>query len=238
MLNRQEILNNFPTCYCCDSKMTSMEHVPPKCIFPEDKDEAGNAIYRHELIKVPSCDLHNSQKSRDDEYALWMLSGLDSVNKCGQMLHEKLARIALRDHEEREGRFVKRLLNQTLGVDANGRVIAQQDGPRMTQFLENCARGLYFYEKMTKLLAPLRVTNIGNIFIDPAKTSELEKREQFFDSEMGACEAKGANPDVFQYSLAEKANGIILIRMVFYGTLKHWIFHHPNVRGQKFSSSI
>ena len=50
------------SCYYknCKNEITSSEHIPPKCLFPKG--------YRKELITVPSCDEHNTQKSNKDEY--------------------------------------------------------------------------------------------------------------------------------------------------------------------------
>ncbi len=61
------------TCYMCDEKSTSSEHVPPKCLFPEEKDLPPGVDLRKSLITVPSGDLHNSKKSSDDEYLLYCL---------------------------------------------------------------------------------------------------------------------------------------------------------------------
>lgn len=63
-------------CYWCGEKAVSMEHVPPKCIFPEEKDvnEIFEENFRKELITVPSCDLHNLKKSNLDEYLMAVLS--------------------------------------------------------------------------------------------------------------------------------------------------------------------
>ena len=56
----------------------------------------------------------------------------------------------------------------------------------------------------------------------PNGSKSSAKREDFFDSEMGDADQNGSNPDVFHYSISEKSEqGIILIRLVFYGTLKH-----------------
>jgi len=57
----------------CDRESTSAEHVPPKCLFPEEKDLPKGTILRKELIKVPSCDLHNTAKHKEDEYLLYVL---------------------------------------------------------------------------------------------------------------------------------------------------------------------
>jgi len=47
-------------CYLCENKGTTKEHAPAQCFFPEDK--------RMNLITVPSCALHNTATSLDDEY--------------------------------------------------------------------------------------------------------------------------------------------------------------------------
>ena len=48
------------TCYMCNLNATSVEHIPVQCFFLEG--------YRNQLITVPSCNIHNSKKSKDDEY--------------------------------------------------------------------------------------------------------------------------------------------------------------------------
>lgn len=49
-------------CYRCGQKATSREHYPPKALFPRDS--------RLQLRTVPSCELHNSARSGDDQYFL------------------------------------------------------------------------------------------------------------------------------------------------------------------------
>ncbi|MEN5355080.1 MULTISPECIES: hypothetical protein [Stenotrophomonas maltophilia group] len=48
------------TCYRCDAEPTTKDHVPPKCIFPDNM--------RNNLITVPSCEVHNNSESSVDEY--------------------------------------------------------------------------------------------------------------------------------------------------------------------------
>lgn len=55
-----------PICYYCGEPATSVEHVPPKCFFPEGQ--------REELFTVPSCNVHNNNKSHDDEYVKVVLA--------------------------------------------------------------------------------------------------------------------------------------------------------------------
>lgn len=75
----------------CDKEATTVEHVPPKCLFPEFKD-AGEDL-RVNLITVPSCDDHNGKKSRDDEFLMVSLAGLIGNNSIGfQHYHGKIQR--------------------------------------------------------------------------------------------------------------------------------------------------
>lgn len=69
-------------CYMCEQAATSREHVPPRCLFPESKD-MGGAQYRENLITVPSCDVHNMAKSRDDEFLMVSLAGIIGNNSIG-----------------------------------------------------------------------------------------------------------------------------------------------------------
>jgi hypothetical protein len=69
VVNHQRLLSEWPSCYVCDAPKTSHEHVPPLCFFPDEKDTRGHSLYRKNLITVPSCDDHNTQKSEGDLYA-------------------------------------------------------------------------------------------------------------------------------------------------------------------------
>src|SRR5689334_3078766 len=82
------------TCYMCDSVATSREHAPPRCFFPILKQ---GVDLRKNLITVPSCDNHNSQKSKDDEYLRTVI--LMSVGNNGAahtLVNEKLLRAVAR----------------------------------------------------------------------------------------------------------------------------------------------
>lgn len=85
----------FETCYMCEVPETSREHVPPKCLFPEEKDLPNGTNLRKNLFSVPSCDAHNSQKSHDDEYFLYALSGNFLINEAGRNLYRTKVRRAI-----------------------------------------------------------------------------------------------------------------------------------------------
>ena len=66
----------------CECLATSQEHAPPRCIFPEQKD-TGGIDYRKSLIKVPSCETHNTAKSTEDEYLMYVLPTSIAANNVG-----------------------------------------------------------------------------------------------------------------------------------------------------------
>lgn len=70
------------SCYRCDEPGTTREHVPPKCLFPEAKDMGGLHL-REDLITVPSCPVHNTAKSRDDEFLMVCMAGILGNNSIG-----------------------------------------------------------------------------------------------------------------------------------------------------------
>ena len=72
------------TCYMCYAPATGREHFPPRCIFPEDRK------YRANLIKVPSCDEHNSKKSKCDEYLKFVLTAVGGMNELADVSLEEV----------------------------------------------------------------------------------------------------------------------------------------------------
>src|SRR3990170_4856618 len=73
---------NVETCYMCERNAVTREHVPAKCFFPKD-GETSSSDLRKNLVTVPSCDLHNSSKSKDDEYVCFVLAASLDVNPLG-----------------------------------------------------------------------------------------------------------------------------------------------------------
>jgi hypothetical protein len=223
----EQIRSEYPTCYACEDKKTSKEHAPPRCFFPEDR------AYRKQLITVPSCDAHNSEKSGDDFYAAWHIANLVGTNQCAELVREGvLKHVIERDHRERKSRLSKRLLKEIHGVDG-GLIVGQLDASRMIPFMRKCAQAIYFHEKWKGLRLPLVVATNSNDFRDPVKAKKLAEIDRSFAAEMKGCERKGANPDVFQYAICEKPEkDVLIVELIFYGTMKHWIFYHPEAERQ------
>jgi hypothetical protein len=234
-VNHQRLLSEWPSCYVCDAPKTSREHVPPLCFFPDKEDKRGHSLYRKNLIRVPSCDDHNTEKSEDDLYAAFHLASMIRGNHCAALVRDAvIARVLKNDQANRDGAFTKLLLSQTRGrVGEN--VAGELDPKRMVRFLALCARGLYFYQTLRKLKLPLRVASVDYDLLDPAKREQCEAWRRSFNEEMKGCKYHGNNPDVFRYAICEKPEkGVVMIEMIFFGELQRWAFYHPDAERQTF----
>ena len=68
-------------CYFCGGEVSGVEHIPPKSFFPKGK--------RENLITVESCDIHNQNKSKDDEYVRTIfLSSMKTKGKGKEHLED------------------------------------------------------------------------------------------------------------------------------------------------------
>jgi hypothetical protein len=143
-----------------------------------------------------------------------------------------LVRAIERDHRERGGKLAKLLANEITGADGE-RVFGKLDVKRMVPFVKQCAQAIYFHEKIKILRLPLVAATNSNDFRDPLKAKRLTEIDRSFHAEMNGCERKGANPEVFQYAICEKPDDdVLIIELIFYGTMKHWIFYHPEAERQ------
>ena len=203
-------------CYFCQKPATSKEHVPPKCLFPEEKDLKLGEDYRKELITVPACDEHNSQKSRDDEYLLLILA-LGYFNNAVARNHfsKKLFRALSR----RPALLVQLFGTQKpVTVDAEPTVSVDIDRDRFDASIEKVCRGLYYYENLElwpysmQIYTPVLLSDESDEFnrlVTNLSKAAINKLSQI--------EKKGENPDVFWYQLqANKDTGKLVCRMMFY----------------------
>lgn len=137
------------TCYMCESTATSYEHVPPKCIFPERKDLPPGVDYRKGLFKVPSCDVHNLQKSRDDEYLLYILGGCFQINDVGLNQYKSKIRRAIKRNSSVLARIASTAATcQIPDRNSGARVTSiahKVDENRFNCIIDRLSRALYFH---------------------------------------------------------------------------------------------
>jgi hypothetical protein len=209
----------------CDEKATSSEHVPPRCLFPEQKDLPDGADLRKQLITVPSCDEHNSKKSTDDEYLLYCLVLSMPSNEVGKNhFFSKIIRAIRRNPS-----LIKKYLSNTQAVhienvetkEVSESIALHIDDERFDKAIEQLSRAIYFHHFKKK--------HNGEISIHPnfllRMTGEFKKAndstakmDQMSEEVFSKEPTYGENPDVFSYHAVDQGNGRPkFLRLYFYG---------------------
>jgi hypothetical protein len=195
------------TCYMCDAPATSREHVPPKCIFPED------AHLRKNLIKVPSCDAHNLRKSKDDELLRSVLACAPATNDLALRVVEQTV---LPAWERRPHILHTFLPNPTLLKVGDDETISFTiDIPRFESSIRGIVRGLFFADTGKKLLAELTVVWGALLNREHTKAPFLQLIRN--GERTLPPMRRGTNPKVFRYDFHEsELNTDGLCRLRFY----------------------
>ena len=208
------------TCYACERDANTVEHAPPKCIFPETKDLADGLNYRKNLITVPSCEEHNTAKSRDDEYLLHVLAASITSSPVG--LTQFLTKV--RRSLERAPALARALLPSEIPVMRYVPHAARleeafpisADGQRIDRVIGACARALYAHETGSKFLARVKVIasfmSYGLTTTDNAVGQALALSKAFLSN----AAVRGENPEVFFYKFARGPQTAVML-LCFYG---------------------
>lgn len=204
----------------CENTATSREHVPPKCIFPEQKDTSNKIDFRKNLITVPSCDIHNAEKSQEDAYLMYILPTSIGTNDVGinQFLTKIQRAIALHPASiEKIGDNAKSVIVHntiedkwfqaaTINIDIN----------RICKVIEMNARAIYFHKRGKKFTGKIEIyTNFTLSLINPSINNAQEELFKNSDSLLKDSPILGENPKVFSYRFA-KNNHIELLEFTYY----------------------
>lgn len=220
------------TCYMCEAKATGVEHAPPRCLFPEQKDVPGVDL-RKNLISVPSCDAHNSQKSKDDEYLLFVLiSHFENNTVAEKLMRTKILR-ALKRRPNLAGIYTSETKRVVLGGQPTSAF--RLDLNRIERELDHVARGLYFHEFREKWNRRIAVHSPAWLalegpdpqFVNTTTQTMANTAALFFKNHP----RKGDNPDVFWYQLdAKPGSERLLVRMLFYHGVEVVAFSDPKLK--------
>lgn len=207
----------------CERIASSQEHAPPKCIFPEQKD-AGGIDYRKNLIKVPSCDSHNTAKSTEDEYLMYILPTSIATNNAGiNQFLTKVQRAIARKPALSSGIIAeaKKVIVHDIEKDIWFEALAIPiEMERVHKVLEMNARAIYFHTHQNKFLAPIKIYTNFSLKLDSPDMNETQEKLFTMSEEMLAVTPKqGENPDVFTYRIDREQN-LELIEFSFYGSSK------------------
>ncbi len=212
-------------CYYCGSPATGDEHVPPKCLFPKPKDTASKEDNRRNLIKVPSCDVHNLFKSKDDEYLFAILSLNCDNNLIGQRQGvTKLIR-ALQNSKGLKAAVLRKPQKRQI-YDQEKRIVLPTaaidiDRPRLIRCFEHIGRGLYFHRFEASFNGEIRVyieflLDSGSDLLGEFSHPQRLLR-QASDKMFAGREKFGANPKVFYYQYCQdSAAALPVMRLIFY----------------------
>ncbi|MFY9259584.1 MAG: hypothetical protein WAO71_03645 [Gallionella sp.] len=207
----------------CDQEAITVEHAPPKCIFPEIKDTPDERDYRKNLITVPSCNEHNTAKSHDDEYLLFILAASITSSNIG--LTQFLTKV--KRSAERKPALASKMASNSTPVqifhedkkqweDAAGIVV---EGARIDATLGKCARALYFYETSRKFFGTVRVITPFTMYSDPSFNNSIASAVATADSFFSSYPLRGENHDVFWYKF-EEGEVTATMLLCFYGSTK------------------
>lgn len=219
-------------CYMCAAQAVSREHVPPRALFPESKDLGED--YRRDLITVPSCDLHNSVKSRDDEFLMVSLAGIVGNNSIGYRHKFTKVNRAVR-------RSANRLLEVAVGKQAtvhrvqieNNRFLeviwGTPDIVRLATCFERIAYGLHCSHFGRRFEGRVKVL-IGYLRHEPGNARSFAQfiRDR---SELDLVDRPklGLNQQVFYYQVSDYDNyGLFMMKLCFYGGLNVYTAFLPS----------
>jgi hypothetical protein len=192
----------------CDRPATGKEHVPPRCLFPKDTK------YRVKLIKVPSCDEHNSEKSKADEYLKFVLTAVGGVNELADSIFGGSVMRSFDHRPHLADKFTPNLqIIQAGGLETGG---FDLDWPRFQVSIASVVRGLYFHETGKKLLSNITGAAWGRMLTENYSKAPFREAVGKVAREVPPS-YMGANPRVFQYAFDTSRGGkIAMCRLRFY----------------------
>ena len=178
--------------------------------------------FRKNLITVPSCDLHNSAKSSDDEFFLFIVSAQYRGNYHKDAHFENKV---MRAFNRSPNRFISMIEDLTpvecTGLDGEQfeSAMFKIDPDRLDKVAHHLARGIYFYHFCKKWLGKsATLTNIlgvnGNISSSENKfiASQITKVSKSFEG----LPSYGDNKEIFQYQIYSRNEDAHALRLEFF----------------------
>ncbi len=204
------------SCYMCDNLAVSVEHVPPRCLFPKQKDLPSGIDLRQELLTVPACARHNMEKSREDEYFLNVIVGFEGVNAVGREHYRRQVRRQYARNSSLLSRFKSR------SIDVGDKLAHRVEIERLDNFTEQLARGLYFSHFGHQWQGRLgwfpeflsRITESDSIH-ESIRLSTIARNDEMFSPILFL----GSNRSVFTYQVVGNAQECEM-RLHFYGAVR------------------
>jgi hypothetical protein len=220
-------------CYYCDELATTREHVPPKCLFPEGKDLTDGIDHRKNLITVPSCDAHNSQKCGDDEYLQLILIHGYFRNEAGQQhFNSKIVRALTRRPAMLFALYDNKI---PVVIDGQPTVAVDISRVRFNKALERVCQGLCVNEAGDRWPAEIEIHTPLLLSMDDPDSDKINELvpnlSKAIIDRLKDLPRQGDNQEIFWYQfLAERDRERLYCRMVFYGGFEVFAISHPKLR--------
>ncbi|MCP4359260.1 MAG: hypothetical protein GY796_14705 [Chloroflexi bacterium] len=203
------------TCYMCDAIATSREDVPPRVFFPQQKDLPAGIDYRKNLIRVPSCRVHNSAKSADDMYLFLVILSAGG-NLAAQRHFTKKAMRSIK----RRASLVALITKNAMPAMWEGQetIAFDVDEERFGKAITHIAKGLYYHRYQEKWTEEMFVASPN--LVAPANPKVNVNNQNFWRAAKGLLEDQpelGENLEIFSYRYyCDKPGGVYVVRMFFY----------------------
>lgn len=209
----------------CDRPKTSVEHVPPKGLFPKPGDLPGGKDLRRQLITVPACDLHNTAKSLDDEYLMYALVlGIQNNRTASGQFETKITR-ALKANPgvakliTRHQQSVR--IENTATGKAEDTLAFRIDTTRVHQALDHIGRALHFHHLGAKWAGEIQVIPLFLLALEGQApqvfNARLESMGSAVEELLSAAPSHGSNPEVFTYKVVRPGPQIpVVMLLTFY----------------------
>jgi hypothetical protein len=190
----------------CDSAATSREHAPPSCFFPNTTNFGRNL--RRNLITVPSCDFHNSHKSKDDEFLRSVILMPTAENsEAGQhQFFEKLLPATTRLPHT----FTSFFGDQGTVSGGRNRVL-KIDRKRFDNCIDHLARAIFFYDFKRQWQLPISI--VCPNFFKGVQSDQLVPHQPTINAAeisrqwLSGIPNRGENPEVFRYRIRYDEEG-------------------------------
>lgn len=199
------------TCYMCDEEATSVEHVPPKSLFPKNK--------RKQLITVPSCDKHNMDTSGDDEHLRNVLTMCIGGNSSGEeQFFNKTKRVYDRSPNLRgklKGNSTPVIIEDSITLERHATVATKFEASRVLDSFDKIGRALYFSFFNKKFFNEIDVViEFARDINERGFNQKIENIIPLLDQAFSKKTFHGDNPEVFKYQVCDDMG--LMMRLTFY----------------------
>ena len=194
---------NAQTCYMCEGKARSREHAPPESFFPTD--------HRKQLLKVPSCDMHNAATAKDDEYVRNILV---TFAGCNELASGFLTETVKRSFKH-SPKLLKRTFHNFVWTEFEGKktVAFEMDLERVKRTMHKIACALH-YSHFREKVSWETCTLIKQLVGPDLKGGDADKPFAMLDSQ--SLQWHGSNPLVFKYRFIRYEGVPSTFHFVFY----------------------